>query len=146
MKINSWLFLPCQVRWLLVTTLGLTISPLWFTTAAWGQVTDGLPEYVTQAEASPADIPRTELTVPQGNGELITDIQIRLVDAGEDTESSPDVAGIIKEFQLQPGDSYDPELAHGDLLWVSRMAERVTLTLEPATESEQTEQIGRAHV
>ena len=142
MKINPWLFSPCQVRWLLVTTLGLTISPLWFTTAAWGQLSDGLsdglPDHVTQTEASPADIPRAELTVPQGNGEIIADIQIRLVNAAEDTERSPDVAGIIKDFQLQPGDIYDPELAHGDLSRVSRMAERVTLTLEPANESEQT--------
>ncbi|MBT9314803.1 BamA/TamA family outer membrane protein [Leptothoe spongobia] len=139
MKINSRLFSPCQVRWILVTTLGLTASPLGFTTTAWGQTADGptLPEPVTQTELSPANIPRTELTVPQGNGEIIADIQIRLVNAEEDTEGSPDVAGMIKQFQLQPGDSYDPELAHGDLSRIAGMAERVTLTLEPATEPDQ---------
>ena len=105
MKINPWLFSPCQVRWLLVTTLGLTISPLWFTTAAWGQLSDGLsdglPDHVTQTEASPADIPRAELTVPQGNGEIIADIQIRLVDAVEDTERSPDVRSEEHTSELQ---------------------------------------------
>ena len=130
MKINS----PCQLKWLLATTLGLTASPLWFTTVAWGQTTDAPPvDNFTPTAVAPSP----ELTVPQGNGEVIADIQIRLVGDGEDIDSRANVATILQEFQLQPGDIYDPELAYEDLTLLAGMAERVMITLEPAADSSQ---------
>ncbi|MGD1951580.1 MAG: BamA/TamA family outer membrane protein [Leptolyngbyaceae cyanobacterium] len=128
MKINA----PCQLKWLLATTLGLTASPLWFTTVAWGQTTDTPP---ADSFTSTAASPTPALTVPQGNGEVIADIQLRVVSTREDTESS--VASILQEFQLQPGDIYEPELAHEDLTLLTGMAERVMLTLEPAADPNQ---------
>ena len=131
MKLNLRLFSPCQLKWLLATTLGLTASPLWFTTVAWGQTTDASPGDLNSTAVAPA------LTVPQGNGEVIADIQIRVVGAEEDTENSVDAASILQELQLQPGDIYDPELAHKDLTLLAGMAERVMLTLEPAAKPNQ---------
>lgn len=129
MKINLRLFSPCQLKWLVATTLGLTAGPLWFTTAVWGQTTNGLPDARVTA-ASPTNVPHAEISVvPQGNGEIIADIQLRVVGA-EDADTQ--IANILQTFQLQPGDVYDPERAQTDLTRLSGMANRVILTLEPA--------------
>lgn len=130
MKINLQLFSPCQFRWLLATTLGLTAGPLWLTTTAWGQTAEG-----PALSAAPTDISASELAVPQGNGEVIADLQLRVLDAEQDADAP--VADILQTFQLQPGDIYDPELAREDLAQLAGMAERVMLTLEPTDEPDQ---------
>ena len=81
-----------------------------------------------------------ELTVPPGNGEVISDIQVRFVDKdGVPTEGKTRPYIITREFDLQPGDVYDPELAlkgleHLNNLFILR---RASLTLEPAADPDQ---------
>ncbi|MEM6254177.1 MAG: BamA/TamA family outer membrane protein [Cyanobacteria bacterium P01_D01_bin.156] len=131
MKINLRLLSPGQLKWLLATTLGLTAGHLGFTTTAWGQTMD----VVASTAAFPANASTAELTVPQGNGEVIADIQLRVIDTAEAAYVS--VADILQTFQLQPGDIYDADLAQADLSQLAGMAERVMLTLEPAADPSQ---------
>ena len=81
-----------------------------------------------------------ELTVPPGNGEVISDIQVRFVDREDaPTEGKSRAYIITREFDLQPGDVYDPELALEGLARVEDkfLFRRAMLTLEPSAEPDQ---------
>ena len=81
-----------------------------------------------------------ELTVPPGNGEVISDIQVRFVDGeGVPTEGKTKPHIITREFDLQPGDVYDPELALEGIERLDNLLilRRATLTLEPAPAPDQ---------
>ena len=82
----------------------------------------------------------SELTVPSGNGEVISDIQVRFVDKDDaPTQGATRPEIITREFDLQPGDVYDPELALEGLERVEDLLiiRQATLTLEPAAEPDQ---------
>ena len=73
-------------------------------------------------------------TVPNGNGKIIAEIEVRFVDKqGNPTEgkTQPDI--ITREFDLQPGDIYDAEIARKGLEGVNKLVivNKATLTLEP---------------
>ena len=75
-----------------------------------------------------------KVTVPTGNEETIAEIQVHFVDKqGNPTEgkTQPDI--ITREFDLQPGDVYDSELARKGLEGVNKLpiVNNATLTLEP---------------
>ena len=94
-----------------------------------------------QDSASPAasGSATEELSVPVGNGEVITAIQVRFVNkAGIVIESTPrDRSLVAARFDLEPGDSYDPELAQRGLSQVAHLSTsgQAHLTLEPAAET-----------
>ena len=82
----------------------------------------------------------SELTVPPGNEEVISDIQVRFVDKEDaPTEGATQPHIITREFDLQPGDVYDPELALEGLERVEDLVilRRASLALEPAAEPNQ---------
>ncbi len=77
---------------------------------------------------------REEAVVPAGNNEIITDIRVQYVDdEGNLTtgKTNPDV--IKREFALQPGDSYDPQVAKQGLTNVLdlEIIDRAGIILEP---------------
>ena len=77
------------------------------------------------------------ITVPSSTGRTISEIQVRFVDKkGNSTEgkTKPDI--ITREFDLQPGDVYDAELAKKGLERVNKLIiiDQATLTLEPTVE------------
>ncbi|MEM9165200.1 MAG: BamA/TamA family outer membrane protein, partial [Cyanobacteria bacterium P01_F01_bin.4] len=76
------------------------------------------------------------LAVPPGNGEVISAIQVRFTDEAN-SGGTLQSHFITREFDLQPGDVYDPDRALADLARIEGLAEQVTLTLEPATEPDQ---------
>ncbi|MGD1854770.1 MAG: BamA/TamA family outer membrane protein [Leptolyngbyaceae cyanobacterium] len=102
----------------------LLISP------AWGQ---------DSASPAASGSATEELSVPVGNGEVITAIQVRFVNkAGIVIESTPrDRSLVAARFDLEPGDSYDPELAQRGLSQVAHLSTsgQAHLTLEPAAET-----------
>ena len=74
-------------------------------------------------------------TVPASKGEIIVEIEVRFVDKqGNPTEGKtrPDI--ITREFDFQPGDIYDAEIARKGLERVNKLVfvNQATLTLEPA--------------
>ncbi len=74
------------------------------------------------------------LTVPNGNGKIIAEIEIRFVDKqGNPTEGKTQPDLITREFDLQPGDIYDAEIARKGLEGVNKLVivNKATLTLEP---------------
>ena len=80
---------------------------------------------------------RKEAVVPAGDDEVITDIRVQYVDnEGNLTtgKTNPDV--IKKEFALQPGDNYDPQVAKQGLSNVLELdiIDRASLILEPAAQ------------
>ena len=81
-----------------------------------------------------------ELQAPEGNGEVITDIQVRFVDRdGMPVEGYTRPYIITREFDLQPGDSYDPQQALAGLERVVDLSivRSATLTLEPTADPSQ---------
>ena len=79
------------------------------------------------------------ITVPSGEGETISEIEIRFVDQkGNPTEgkTKPDI--ITREFELQPGDTYNAELAQKGLDRVNQLVivEKATLNLEASGSSD----------
>lgn len=94
------------------------------------------------SELPPAELEEEELekpedlTVPAGQGEIIRDIQVRFVDRqGEPREGHTRDYIITRQFDLQLGDVYDPELALKGLRQVVDLSavSDASLTLE-ATE------------
>ena len=80
---------------------------------------------------------RKEAVVPAGDDEVITDIRVQYVDnEGNLTtgKTNPDV--IKREFALQPGDNYDPQVAKQGLSNVLELdiIDRASLILDPAAE------------
>ena len=56
------------------------------------------------------------MTVPAGNGETIAENKVRFVDQqGNPTEGKTKPDTITREFDLQPGDVYNPQLAQEGL-------------------------------
>jgi len=81
-----------------------------------------------------------ELRVPAGQGETITEIQLQYVDRdGQPVEGRTQPEIIIREFELQPGDTYDPVLAKEGLARVVSLAaiRDASIRLEPATDPTQ---------
>ncbi|MGF1497524.1 MAG: BamA/TamA family outer membrane protein [Elainellaceae cyanobacterium] len=77
-----------------------------------------------------------EVQVPPGNGEIISDIAVRFVDDGEPDDGRTRDYIILREFDLEPGDVYDPALAEDGLQRVQNLTivRDATLTLEPAAD------------
>ncbi|MGJ3246981.1 MAG: BamA/TamA family outer membrane protein [Elainellaceae cyanobacterium] len=81
-----------------------------------------------------------EMTVPEGSGEIISDIEVRFVDEdGEPINGLTRDFIITREFDIQPGDSYDPELAQNGLARVVDLdpVRQASLTLEPTDDPDQ---------
>ncbi len=77
----------------------------------------------------------TPVEVPTGSGETISDIEVvYLNSSGQATDGSTRPYVIIREFDLVPGDVYDPELASEGLQRVIDLSSvtNATLSLEPA--------------
>lgn len=92
------------------------------------------------SELPPAELEEEELekpedlTVPAGQGEIIREIQVRFVDRqGEPREGHTRDYIITRQFDLQPGDVYDPALALEGLKQVADLTavSDASLTLEP---------------
>ncbi len=165
MKTNLLLLLRLlqQRRWILSIPLGVTVSPLLFALPSWGQTSSpvqslsngnvsfstsslvalqGSEEHNKETNSVPVAEPHTsDLIVPLGNGEVIADIRVRFVnEAGELTEITAQDNIVAREFALQPGDIYDPELALEGLARVADLYavnQQATLTLEPAGETDE---------
>ncbi|MEB3355801.1 MAG: BamA/TamA family outer membrane protein [Synechococcales bacterium] len=77
-----------------------------------------------------------EVTVPPGNGEVITDIEVRFVDDGEPDDGRTRDYIILREFDLEPGDVYDPALAEDGLQRVLNLGivRDASVTLEPTAD------------
>ena len=80
---------------------------------------------------------RKEAVVPAGDNEVITDVRVQYVDRDGNLttgKTNPDV--ITREFTLQPGDNYDPQIAKQGLTNVLdlEIIDRASLILEPAAE------------
>ncbi len=140
-----------QRKWILSIPLGIAVSPLLLALPSWGQTSPpvlplphGEPDLEPLAEtlSSPTlGLQPGNLTVPPGNGEVISDIQVRFVDqAGQPTEGNTRDYIITREFDLEPGDIYDPDLALEGLARVDSLSilRQAALTLEPAAEPNQT--------
>ena len=153
-----------QYRLLLATTLGTTAGSLLFAPLSLGQTLESqlLTDTKENGEADPSYVGdrntpeenrRMGLTaepsssqhadqltvVPPGNGEIISDIQVRFVNSqGPSNESAPDPNAILQAFELQPGDIYDAQLASKGLAQVQNIAlDSATLTLEPTDTPDQ---------
>lgn len=75
------------------------------------------------------------LDIPAGNGEIISDIEVIYLNAaGQSTDGSTRPYIITREFDLEPGDVYDAELARSGLQRVIdlEVVSNATLSLEPA--------------
>jgi outer membrane protein insertion porin family len=75
-----------------------------------------------------------EITVPPSNGEVIRAIEVRYIDRdGQPTEGRTRDFIITREFELQAGDTYDPEQAQAGLEQVINLnaIQNASLTLEP---------------
>ncbi|MEO1402251.1 MAG: BamA/TamA family outer membrane protein [Cyanobacteria bacterium J06635_1] len=125
-------------RWFLAMVLGLVVNPGLFAMvenrpqraiASQAQIDTAVPDHSTEAQTR-------ELTVPSGNGEVISEIQVRFVDEAN-TIGTLQSHPITQAFDLRPGDVYDPDLALAGLARVNGFADQVTLTLEPAAEPNQ---------
>ena len=96
-----------------------------FPTASWSQP----PESDLQEKTT------NQLVVPASQGQTITDIQVKFVDRNNQPitgESKPSI--IIQEFDLEPGDTYDAELAKKGLRGVNNLIHvtKATISLEPS--------------
>ena len=109
-------------------------------TASWGQNIPTTPISVNQAQLDRVirDALKKErpITAPPSQGQTITEIQVRYVDRNNQPvagKTKPEI--IIREFDLQPGDIYDPEVAKKGLERVSDLfiIKRAALTLEEST-------------
>ena len=106
------------------------------TTASWGEnpLTPISVDQPKLAQFAVEDKP--PITVPPGKGETITEIRVKYVDKNnQPVEGKTKPKIIIQEFDLQPGDIYDPEVAKEDLERVNGLnsVKRATLALETST-------------
>lgn len=79
------------------------------------------------------------IDVPSGSGEVISDIQVRFVDRdGAPTDGAYRDFIIAREFELEPGDVYDEELARRGIVNVNNLPgiADATLALEPAGDNQ----------
>ncbi|NEQ98353.1 MAG: BamA/TamA family outer membrane protein [Cyanothece sp. SIO2G6] len=92
---------------------------------------------VAQNRISEFGSDRIEVDVPPGNGERITDIEVRFVDDGNPDGGHTRDFVIRREFDLEPGDRYDPALAAAGLRRLNNLdiVREASVSLEP-TESE----------
>ncbi len=126
-----------------------------------GEEQGDLPDYSTQAgdllggmvssaspdsdiqDASTASAQETFaqgiMDVPSGSGEIISDIQVRFVDAtGAPTEGEYRDFIITRELELEPGDVYDAELARQGIVNVNNLPgiADAMLSLEPTGDNQ----------
>ena len=125
------------------STFGLSFLSIYLglATASWGQNRPTTPMSVAQSQLT--DILKYDkaITVPPGRGETITEIQVRYIDKNNQPvagKTKPDI--IIREFDLQPGDIYAPEVAKEGLERVNDLIiiKRATLALEESTTNNNT--------
>ncbi|HEY9639313.1 MAG TPA: BamA/TamA family outer membrane protein [Coleofasciculaceae cyanobacterium] len=93
------------------------------------------PTAVSQPDELADDVP----VAPSGKG-TIADIQIQFVDQDGQPQTGTTREFIIRrEFELQPGDAYDPALAQQGLDRLSRLdiVRKASLTLEPTVDPNQ---------
>lgn len=87
------------------------------------------------------DAPKIEaVRVPAGQGEIITAIELRFVDrTGQPVEGITQPVIITREFELEPGDAYDPVLAEAGLKRVIGLSaiHDASILLEPAADPTQ---------
>ncbi|MEM9977067.1 MAG: BamA/TamA family outer membrane protein [Cyanobacteria bacterium P01_D01_bin.2] len=156
-----------QYGWLLATTLGVATSPFLIASPGWGQTDPPLAGHASSSLQSPAQSPANSpgaaglnpsvelletgdspgnrvfepsqpTAVPPGNGEVISDIQVRFVDReGRPVARTPDPSVVTQELELRPGDVYDAQLAQAGLERLKDLANQTTLALEPAAEPDQ---------
>lgn len=105
-------------------------------TASWGQNIPITPVSVAQSKLTDIFKYDEPITVPPSRGETITEIQVRYVDKNNQPvkgKTKPDI--IFREFDLQPGDIYEPQVAKEGLEAVNDLAiiKRATLSLEEST-------------
>ncbi len=94
------------------------------------------PEIERQQDAQDTE----ELRVPTGQGETIAEIELRYVDRdGQPIEGKTRPEIITRNFDLQPGDRYDPVLAEADLARVVALTaiQDASIQLEPAADPAQ---------
>ena len=94
------------------------------------------PEVEQEQDAEKSE----DLRVPAGQGETITEIELQYVDRdGQPVEGRTRPEIITREFELQPGDSYDPVLAKEGLARVVSLAaiRDASIRLEPAADPTQ---------
>ncbi|MEM7772953.1 MAG: POTRA domain-containing protein, partial [Cyanobacteria bacterium P01_A01_bin.37] len=74
------------------------------------------------------------IEVPAGNGEIISAIEVQFVDDDEIVEGTTRDFIITREFDLEPGDVYDPELAQDGLQRLTNLdlIRDASITLEPS--------------
>ena len=82
-----------------------------------------------------------KITVPSSEGSTISEIQVRFVDQQGNSvvgKTQPEI--ITQEFDLQPGDPYDAELAQTSLDRVNKLiiVDQATLSLEPTVNDDST--------
>jgi len=97
----------------------------------------GLREENTAIAQQP--IAQQPVDVPPGQGETISDIQVRFIEqTGEPSEGAYRDHIITREFDLEPGDVYDESLAREGIAKVINLPGVVeaSLSLEPATGDE----------
>lgn len=126
-------------KWFFAIVLGLLVNPTVFAMVedrSQRAIASQTPTDATVLGSQTESQLPLELTVPPGNGKVISDIQVRFV--GEAIPGGTLQSHLItREFDLQPGDVYDPDRALAGLARVEGLAEQVTLTLEPSTEPDQ---------
>ncbi|MBX2866072.1 MAG: BamA/TamA family outer membrane protein [Leptolyngbyaceae cyanobacterium MAG.088] len=150
MKTNLLLLLRLiqQRRGILSTSLSIAVGPLLLALPSWGQTSNAIPSQSSSEEIlSPlpiVDSQPSNLTVPLGNGEIISEIHVRFVNnEGERIEVTAQPNVVARELELQPGDVYDPERALAGLVRIAdlyTLNQQATLTLEP------TDQVGQVAV
>ncbi|WP_019503514.1 BamA/TamA family outer membrane protein [Pleurocapsa sp. PCC 7319] len=124
------------------STFGFSLISIYLAlaTASWGQK---IPiAAISEQQAKLAQVFNQNLnsddpdTIPLGNEQTIDEIQVNFVDRNNQPvtgKTKPNI--IIQEFELKPGDVYDPELAQKGLDRVNDLfiIKRGTLDLKPST-------------
>ncbi len=98
---------------------------------------DDIAQLEPEIKEQEAEEETEDLTVPVGQGETLTEIQVRFVDReGQPIEGNTQPEIITREFELQPGDVYDPALAKQGLEQIIRLTavQDANLTLEPGAD------------
>lgn len=99
-------------------------------------IAQSLPPATLFAQSRMSEFGRdnNEVDVPSGNGERLTDIQVQYVDDGDPVDGHTRPFIITREFDLEVGDAYDPDLAEVGLQRVLNLdiVRAATVTLQPA--------------
>lgn len=77
--------------------------------------------------------------VPPGNGEVLSEIRVQFVNKnGQPVTGRTRPSVITREFDLKPGDTYDPQRARAGLERLSQLeiVRRASLSLEPAADGQ----------